>query len=317
MIWVILCIFVLLVGYTVLVLLTPNPPPLSKAEQSFLSPDSPAAAKPLPSLTDEASLDLSIVVPAYNESTRLPVMLTDTLQHLFAPSTPKRTFEIIIVDDGSKDNTSSVALQFLANNKQFKGADVRVVKLEKNRGKGGAVQAGFLGARGKRILMVDADGASRFADLEELWKEMDDLLKTYPNAGGRGIAVGSRAHLVGTEAVVKRSAIRNFLMHSFHLTLRTLGVGHIRDTQCGFKLFTRPAAQLLLPPLHIHSWLFDVELLILAQYLSIPVAEVPVGWHEVEGSKLQIVSASVGMLKDLVVLRANYGLRRWKVPKAN
>jgi len=242
-------------------------------------------------------------------------MLTDTLQHLLAPSTPKRSFEIIIVDDGSKDDTSSVALKFLSHNTQFKGVDIRVVKLEKNRGKGGAVQAGFLGARGERILMVDADGASRFADLEALWTEMDALMKTYPNAEGRGIAVGSRAHLVGTEAVVKRSAIRNFLMHSFHLTLRTLGVGHIRDTQCGFKLFTRPAAQLLLPPLHIHSWLFDVELLILAQYLSIPVAEVPVGWHEVEGSKLRIVSASVGMLKDLVVLRANYGLRRWKVPK--
>jgi len=244
-------------------------------------------------------------------------MLTDTLQHLQAPTTPKRSFEIIIVDDGSKDDTSSVALRFLPSHPQYKRVDLRVVKLEKNRGKGGAVQAGFLGARGKRILMVDADGASRFGDLEALWTELDTLLSKNPDAKERGITVGSRAHLVGTEAVVKRSALRNFLMHGFHLTLRTLGVGHIRDTQCGFKLFTRPAAQLLLPPMHIHSWLFDVELLIVAQYLSIPVTEVPVGWHEVEGSKLRIVSASLGMLKDLVVLRINYGLRRWKVPKTN
>lgn len=184
-------------------LLTPNPQPLSKAERSFLSPDSPATAKPLPSLNDEDSIDLSIVVPAYNESSRLPHMLTDTLQHLVAPATPKRSFEIIIVDDGSKDDTTSVALKYLSENSQYKNIGLRVVKLEKNRGKGGAVQAGFLGARGKRILMVDADGASRFADLEGLWFELDKLLKENPDSKGRGIAVGSRAHLVGTEAVVK------------------------------------------------------------------------------------------------------------------
>lgn len=130
-------------------------------------------------------------------------MLSDTLQHLQAPTTPKRTFEIIIVDDGSKDDTTSVALKYLSDFPQYKGAEIRVVKLEKNRGKGGAVQAGFLGTRGKRILMVDADGASRFADLEALWAELDSLMKSNPNTQERGIAVGSRAHLVGTEAVVK------------------------------------------------------------------------------------------------------------------
>jgi dolichyl-phosphate beta-glucosyltransferase len=71
-----------------------------------------------------------------------------------------------------------------------------------------------------------------------------------------------------------------------------------------------------MPSLHIPGWLFDVELLLVAQYLSIPVVEVPVGWHEVDGSKLRIVSASVGMLKDLLVLRASYALRRWKLPVA-
>lgn len=130
-------------------------------------------------------------------------MLSDTLQHLLAPNTPKRSFEIIIVDDGSKDDTSSVALKYISSNPQYKPIDLRVVKLEKNRGKGGAVQAGFLGARGRRILMVDADGASRFADLEALWSDLDKLEKSTPEAKGRGIAVGSRAHLVGTEAVVK------------------------------------------------------------------------------------------------------------------
>jgi dolichyl-phosphate beta-glucosyltransferase len=104
-------------------------------------------------------------------------------------------------------------------------------------------------------------------------------------------------------------------MHSFHIALRTLGVGHIRDTQCGFKLFTRPAAIKLFTPLHLSSWLFDVELLLLAQYQHIPVIEVPVGWHEVEGSKLNVMRDSVAMLKDLLVLRGNYLVGRWKIDR--
>ena len=102
-------------------------------------------------------------------------------------------------------------------------------------------------------------------------------------------------------------------MHGFHLALRTLGVSSVRDTQCGFKLFTRSAALSLFPPLHIQSWLFDVEVLLLPQMQDIPVVEVEVGWHEVEGSKLNVIRDSVGMLRDLCVLRANYALGRWKI----
>ncbi|KZS94695.1 nucleotide-diphospho-sugar transferase [Sistotremastrum niveocremeum HHB9708] len=234
-------------------------------------------------------------------------MLDDALNHLQAPSTPKRSVEFIVVDDGSQDKTTAVALELAS---QHKNTDLRVIRLTKNRGKGGAVQAGVLGSRGRRILMVDADGASRFGDLEQLWDEMSKLEVSPETAV---VSIGSRAHLVGTEAVVKRSAVRNFLMHGFHVTLRTLGVGHIRDTQCGFKLFNRPAALALFRPLHLQSWLFDVELLILAQYQNIPVAEVPVGWHEVAGSKLRLISDSIGMLTDLLVLRANYALGRWSI----
>ena len=109
----------------------------------------------------------------------------------------------------------------------------------------------------------------------------------------------------------QRSLLRNFLMYGLHTVLRVVGVGHVRDTQCGFKLFSRAAARALFPRQHLATWIFDVELLLLAKALRIPVVEVPVTWHEVPGSKLSVVRDSLQMLRDLLVLRANQLLGRW------
>ena len=103
-------------------------------------------------------------------------------------------------------------------------------------------------------------------------------------------------------------------MYSLHTILRIVGVGHIRDTQCGFKLFSRRAAQQIFPYQHLATWIFDVELLLLAKAQRMPVAEVPIEWHEVSGSKLHVFADSLQMLRDLLVLRANLLLGRWKVP---
>ena len=140
-----------------------------------------------------ASLALSVVIPAYNEAGRLTPMLEATLAHLI--SHPSRPYELIIVDDGSKDATVSLALSLAGT---YPGSDIRIVRMDKNVGKGGAVRHGFMHARGERLLMVDADGASRFEDLELLWEEMDRV-----EIDGYAVAVGSRAHLVKTEVVVK------------------------------------------------------------------------------------------------------------------
>ncbi|KAF8555656.1 glycosyltransferase family 2 protein [Imleria badia] len=288
--------------YLALVFLSPPPIITRPSEKTYRSHTSPTP-RPLPSLTDKGTLDLSVIIPAYNETARLPAMLATTIAHLASTS---RTHELLIVDDGSSDGTAARALTLAA---QHPATDIRVVTLEKNLGKGGAVRHGMLHARGQRLLMVDADGASRFEDLEALWKAMDSLAPENEPA----VVVGSRAHLVKTEAVVKRSPLRNILMYGLHTILRIVGVGHIRDTQCGFKLFTRRAAQQIFPAQHLATWIFDVELLLLAKQLGIPVAEVPVEWHEVAGSKLNVVKDSLQMLRDLLVLRGNQLVGRWKV----
>lgn len=140
-------------------------------------------------------------------------MIDATLEHLRSLK-PHRSFEIIIVDDGSKDGTSDLALKLSVSNSKTESDDeIRVVRLKTNRGKGGAVKHGAMHARGERILFVDADNATRFSDLEVLWGKMDEKKE---EEGSPLIVIGSRAHLVNSEAVVK---VSRFIFHSMISTL--------------------------------------------------------------------------------------------------
>ncbi|KAL3898724.1 MAG: hypothetical protein SGCHY_002542 [Lobulomycetales sp.] len=271
------------------------------------------------SLQRPATRFLSVIIPAFNEELRISVMLAETLNHLLTQS---YTWEIILVDDGSCDDTINVACKFAKSNNLSLDQDLRILKAEANRGKGGAVALGMQCARGEYLLFVDADGATRFSDLDTLVKRLQGA----QDKDGYGVAVGSRAHMVKTEAVVKvcvvsktltvqRSAIRNFLMHSLHAILYVLGIQEIKDTQCGFKLVSRKAAALIFPAMHVQGWIFDIEMLLLAQNAKIPLVEVPVNWHEVGGSKVSIAIDSIRMLRDLIVLRACYLLGIWVYPE--
>jgi len=157
--------------------------------------------------------------------------------------------------------------------------------------------------------MVDADGATDIKDLGRLQGAMKEIEKD-----GLGIVIGSRAHLVD-DVVAKRSFLRNILMYGFHALVVIAGVPNIKDTQCGFKLFSRKAAHLLFPNLHIERWAFDVELLYLAQFHKIPVVEAPVNWREIAGSKLSPLASSVQMALDLARIRLRYLFGIWKVQK--
>ncbi|ORY34916.1 glycosyltransferase family 2 protein, partial [Naematelia encephala] len=308
-----------------LIIFTPISPRSLPIENQYTTTPT-STPRPLPTLTiDQAECELSVIVPAFNEEDRLGVMVDEAMEYLLDPrsqigviiekSNEKVDVEIIVVDDGSSDGTTRIARELAAKWAKITGArnvEIRVVKMLNNVGKGGTVQHGVLHARGKYILFADADGATRFSDIALLLNAMKDVR----DEQGHGMVVGSRAHLVTSEAVVKRSKLRNMLMHGFHLFLRTLGVRGIRDTQCGFKLFTRQTAALLFPTLHLSRWSFDVELLLLATLISppIPVKEVPVVWHEVNGSKIRLGWDSIGMMRDLLVLRGNLFVGRWIVP---
>ncbi|KAM6178904.1 dolichyl-phosphate beta-glucosyltransferase [Rhynchocyon petersi] len=262
----------------------------------------------LPSILDPPTKQLSVVVPSYNEEKRLPVMMDEALNYLEKRQKQDTTFtyEVIVVDDGSKDKTSQVAFQYC----QKYGSDkVRVITLVKNRGKGGAIRMGVFSSRGRKILMADADGATKFSDLEKLEKGLDDL---QPWPDNMAIACGSRAHLE-KESIAQRSYFRTFLMYGFHFLVWFLCVKGIRDTQCGFKLFTREAASWTFSSLHIERWAFDVELLYIAQFFKIPVAEVAVNWTEIEGSKLVPFWSWLQMGKDLLFIRLRYLTGAWRL----
>ncbi|KAI0132039.1 glycosyl transferase family 2-domain-containing protein [Xylariales sp. AK1849] len=299
---------------------------------------------------EPASLRMSVVIPAYNEEKRILPALEEAVKYLDArfgreprptstgekitsPTTVHRKmrnppqeelagYEIIIVNDGSRDKTEQVVLDF--SRKRGLHDIIRLVTLEKNRGKGGGVTHGLRHVRGEYAIFADADGASKFSDLGKLVEGCDDV----KDAGHRGLAIGSRGHLVGSEAVVKRSALRNFLMRGFHLVLTILtppATSRIRDTQCGFKLFSRTALPHIVPYMHAEGWIFDIEMLMLAESAptvpvfgsdgavigsspGIKVAEVPIDWHEVEGSKLNVIKDSISMAVGLAVLRASWML---------
>ncbi|KAK8830699.1 hypothetical protein WA577_004426 [Blastocystis sp. JDR] len=260
---------------------------------------------PFPSLDDDATLALSVIVPAYNEEKRLPKMLDECIAYLMQRESehPNFTWEIIIVDDGSRDRTKEIGWEYA---KRYNNPNIRVLVEYHNRGKGGAIRMGICSCRGRYILMADADGATTFSEIEKLEEALNS---------GYDVAVGSRNH-IKKNAVAQRAWYRNVLMYGFNFLVVVLsGVHGISDTQCGFKLFTRRASRSIFSSLHLERWAFDVEVLYIASRLGYSIAELPVRWMEIEGSKVNIVLATISMFRDMVATRLAYVLHIWTLPK--
>lgn len=230
-------------------------------------------------------------------------MLNECLEFLEGRSS---TYEVIIVDDGSKDSTTEVGLDYV---EKYGAQKVRVLTLAKNRGKGGAVRMGMLRARGENLLFADADGATTFPDLTKLEEAMEEIARDE-----QGLVCGSRAHLE-EESIASRTFIRTILMYGFHACVWIFAVKTIKDTQCGFKLLKRKTAQLIFNTLHIERWAFDVEMLKVAEMVGIPMAEVSVRWQEIEGSKLSPLFAAIEMFRDIFFLWLRYAIGAWKLPE--
>ncbi|XP_068971992.1 dolichyl-phosphate beta-glucosyltransferase isoform X1 [Bombus flavifrons] len=310
----VICIIV----FSIILLVITKPYPeiwQDEKEKYFFNPKT-KKTEAFPSLYEKWSVHLSVIVPAYNEEQRLPVMLDECLEYLENRSKNGCTYEVIIVSDGSSDKTVDIAHQYA-----LKYDNIRVLNLVKNRGKGGAVRLGILSARGSVILFADADGATKFTDL----KKLDDSLKNIlgfdyidkPNeiSSSHAIVCGSRAHLE-KEETAKRTFFRLLLMHGFHFLVWFWGVRGIRDTQCGFKLITRESARVVFQALHVERWAFDVEMLYIARILNIPIIEIPVNWTEIEGSKIVPFWSWLQMGKDLFFIWYKYRIGAWKIKRS-
>ena len=266
--------------------------------------DEATAAAAVPEDT-AGEVQLSVVIPAYNEEARLPRTLEEYGAHLAARADRDAafTYEILVVDDGSRTAATADAAAAYARAHSAPGRDVRVLRLARNRGKGGAVRRGVLCARGAAVLFADADGATAAAELTRLHEAL--LAAAAPAGPGERavVAVGTRP--------VRQDEGRRVLSAGFRWLVRVLCVRGVRDTQCGFKAFTRAAAAALFPRLHVERWAFDVELLHVAQRRGIALVQQDVDWHDVAGSTLSPLRAALQMARDVLRIRLLYALRVW------
>ena len=227
---------------------------------------------------------LSIVIPAYNEEARIAGTLRETRAFLDRRA---GTAEILVVDDGSRDTTPALVAAQASED-----ARIKLLKQPQNRGKGAAVRAGMLASRGERVLFMDADLATPLDELARLEAAL---------AAGADIAIASRG-LPESQIIHRQHPLRQTLGKTFNLLVRTLSMAGFRDTQCGFKLFTRAAADALFAEATVDRYAFDVEILLLARG-RFRVAEVPVVWRHVEESKVSVLRDATRMAYDVARLR--------------
>jgi dolichyl-phosphate beta-glucosyltransferase len=228
---------------------------------------------------------LSVVIPAYNEQYRLPRTLLQALRWC-----NQRTveFELIVADDGSRDQTLALA-------RLFEEQDRHVRPLAcPHRGKGAAVRMGMLNARGQYVLFMDADGATPLDEIPKLVEALDR---------GYDVAIGSRVPQAPDQVRVVAHWHRRLVGRTFAFLVNVLAVPGMADTQCGFKMFRREVVGPIFSRQRFDHFAFDVEILFLAKRLGLSVAEIPVNWTDQPGSKVNLVTDSIRMLWDIAHVR--------------
>jgi dolichyl-phosphate beta-glucosyltransferase len=227
----------------------------------------------------------SVIIPAFNEALRLPAYLGEAIAYFDGRDEP---YEILVVDDGSRDETAARVLEAQAAH-----SSVTLHRLAANHGKGFAVRTGMLAARGELRLMTDADGATPIGEVKRLEAAIQ---------AGADVAVGSRA--LADPSVSRQVRLHRKLSGQvFNFLVRQLGVPEIRDTQCGFKLFRGAAATELFGALETEGFGFDVELLLLAHRRGYRVTEVAINWTDQPGSKVGVFADGPRMLVQILAAR--------------
>lgn len=243
----------------------------------------------------QAGTQLSIVVPAYNEGWRLPETLA-TLFSFLASQSYKA--EVIVVENGSSDNTSSVVERLIPRYGSLRLFSIKAA------GKGRAVRAGVLNAAGESIFLCDADLSTPATEIRRFLEALHS---------GYDIVVGSRE---GAGAIrYGEPEYRHVMGRVFNRTVQALAVPNIEDTQCGFKAFAAPCAHELFSRQTLSGWAFDVEILFLARKLGYRVAELPVEWRFNNDTKVRALPDTWAMLRDIFTIRGNDLLGRYHVPR--
>lgn len=235
---------------------------------------------------------LSVIIPAYNEETRIGKTIEKTVKYL---QEQEYAYELIIVDDGSSDNTIEVVKSFIKDNSAS-----YLLSYPKNAGKGKAVRTGINASKGEFVLFMDADYSTPIEELEKAFAILEK---------GVDIAIGSRGVDPGA-VVVKQPFYRRLGAKIFNsIAFAWLSLSELRDTQCGFKLFRGQVARKIFSVMKVDGYMFDVESLYLAKKRGHSIEEFPVKWVNDPSSKLRLFYDTARMIKHLAQIRlGNYPL---------
>lgn len=231
-------------------------------------------------------IDLSVVIPLFNEDKRLPINLDKIITFL---KDKKIKSEIILVDDGSSDKTWSILEDY-----KNRHNNIFLYRHEKNKGKGAAVRTGMLKSRGKLVLMTDCDLSTPMEELENLMSYIDKF----------DIVIGSR-RLKENKLGRMPARYRTFLGDIYYELLRLILLPSVKDTNCGFKLFSRKVIKPVFLRQLINRWGYDAEVLFIAHKLGFSIKEIPVRWTHYAGSKVRVTDAVVKTLAELVSIKMN------------
>src|SRR5271155_5408034 len=230
---------------------------------------------------------LSIVIPAYNESARIEETLDRVMACIEAEGWDA---EVLVVDDGSRDGTPEIISRWMARFPRL-----HLIQNEGNRGKGYSVRNGLLQAAGEIVMFTDADLSSPMEEAELLMAALAD---------GADVAIGSR-WLDKTRQTIHQPLYRRFFGRCFNGVTRMVMGLPFKDTQCGFKAFKRPAAQVIFRLQRIERWGFDPEILFIARKLGYTIVEVPVTWGHDERSRMSYLKDGMKMLEEMATIRGN------------
>jgi dolichyl-phosphate beta-glucosyltransferase len=237
---------------------------------------------------------LSVIIPAYNEENRLPRTLEAIDDYLRKQS---YNYEILVVNDGSRDKTASIVRECASIVK-----NLRLIDNKMNQGKGAVVRQGLMAAKGEYRLFTDADNSTSIDQIERMWSEFQN---------GYDIVIGSR-DVKGAVLDPPQPWLRHIILGEGFKAMRKIIVGlwRIQDTQCGFKCFRKEAAEKILPKCRINRWAFDSEILVIARKLGYKIKEVPVLWKNDPESKVKF-KGMVKMAIDLLKIRWNLIARKY------